>query len=335
MSARQAKNPDEAERQDEMPQPEITKYLDDIDLMIEHCRKQGIVLPTSIASEIALIVPSEKKEPMDADKIKNAMRVHGQLCGKIAPATPRSLDAAKFSWDKWCALKIWLFVMAVLFPAAFIGLIGFCVTLPTSASPALTQPDPNAPSDPNAERLAPASPQDANSVAPADPNTAKSVATQVGETPNRWQTQLNYLFAAMVGAAFSGLLTAYTYLRNRSFDPNYVALYMIRFVLGLVAGVILANLWPTTAKQGGMMEALGPGITALLGGYSAEAVRQILDRLVEVLVTTVRGKQDTGAQERLTIAKEVLTIRQAAAEAQPDAADLTERLDALITKLQE
>jgi hypothetical protein len=117
--------------------------------------------------------------------------------------------------------------------------------------------------------------------------------------------QFNYLFAAMLGAAFNGLLTAYNYLRDRSFDPHYVAVYVIRFVVGLLAGVVLANLGSELFQGNDTLAKLGPGIIALLGGYSAEAVRQVVDRLVEVLATIVKGK-DTATDERLTVTKDVL-----------------------------
>lgn len=145
--------------------------------------------------------------------------------------------------------------------------------------------------------------------------------------------QLNFLYAAILGAAFNGLLTAYKYLRNRSFDPNYVGLYVIRFCVGVVAGIILANLGAELFKSNDTLSKLAPGIIALLGAYSAEAVRQILDRLVEVLLTVVKGK-DTSSEERLAIAKDVLSVSQAAASNPTTPADVKSKLDGLLKKLQ-
>src|SRR6185503_9358434 len=97
--------------------------------------------------------------------------------------------------------------------------------------------------------------------------------------------QLNFLAAAALGSAFAGLLIASDYLKNRTFDPRYLPVYYIRFFVGLLAGSILANLGSQLFEGNSTIATLGPGIIALLGGYSAEAVKQILDRLVEVLVT--------------------------------------------------
>jgi len=137
----------------------------------------------------------------------------------------------------------------------------------------------------------------------------------------------------MLGAAFSGLLTAYSYLKSSSFDPHYATIYVIRFVVGLVAGVILANLGFGLFSGNDTIIKLGPGIIALIGGYSAEAVRQILDRLVEILVTAVRGK-DTTTDERLAVAKDVLSIAQTAASDPNTPANVKDKLDGLLKKLQ-
>jgi hypothetical protein len=60
---------------------------------------------------------------------------------------------------------------------------------------------------------------------------------------------------------------------------------------GVVAGFVLSHLvrshWanPETA-----LADLTPGMIALLGGFSAEVVEQVLQRLIAVMVTAVRGE---------------------------------------------
>src|ERR1044071_4901399 len=111
---------------------------------------------------------------------------------------------------------------------------------------------------------------------------------------------LNAAFGAGLGAAFYVLLSAQPYLTNRSFDPKYNATYASRFIIGLIAGIILASgLRPiiSTHLEGGQFP-ITPGILAILGGYAAEAVQQILQRLVEVLLTAVRGDGSAQLQAR-------------------------------------
>ncbi len=119
-------------------------------------------------------------------------------------------------------------------------------------------------------------------------------------------TQTGYLCAAVLGAAISGLFTMQHYIRARTFEPNYFFVYLIRFVVGVVAGVVLANFGAGLFKGSELIPKLGPSGIALLGGYSAEAVRQILDRLVQVLVTTVKGRDPTSG--KLAVAQEMLSI---------------------------
>src|SRR5215831_5478941 len=109
----------------------------------------------------------------------------------------------------------------------------------------------------------------------------------IADVLDQWRTlefllpTLNAFFGATLGASFYILLNTQDYLVTRSFDPKYNSVYAARFITGVVAGVILTNaLGPVVQKQ---LESthygLTPGILAILGGYAAEAVQQILQRL--------------------------------------------------------
>ena len=110
---------------------------------------------------------------------------------------------------------------------------------------------------------------------------------------------LNAFFGAGLGAAFYILLSTREYLVNRTYDPKYNAVYVARFITGLVAGVILATaLGPGLIKATGQQPGLSltPGILAILGGFAADAVQQILQRVVEVLLAVVQGDGSADAQ---------------------------------------
>lgn len=115
---------------------------------------------------------------------------------------------------------------------------------------------------------------------------------------------LNAFAGASLGASFYVLVRTQPFLVSRSYDPKYNAVYVARFITGVIAGVILAIairpvLDPALSGAGGT---LGPGVLAILGGYATEAVEQILQRLVEVLLTAVRG--DGSGQVEARLAKE-------------------------------
>jgi hypothetical protein len=116
---------------------------------------------------------------------------------------------------------------------------------------------------------------------------------------------LNAFFGAGLGASFYVLLNTQSYLVTRSFDPKYNSVYAARFITGLVAGVILANaLGPVLQKQLESTQfGLTPGILAILGGYAAEAVQQILQRLVEVLLAVVRGDNSARVQAKAAVSQ--------------------------------
>lgn len=103
---------------------------------------------------------------------------------------------------------------------------------------------------------------------------------------------LNLLFllsAAGLGACFAALFQANRYIANNTFDPKFEASYWIRVVLGLMAGIILAELIPLDFFGSGTVQSLGKPVLALLGGFSAAAVYRIISKIVDALESLVRG----------------------------------------------
>jgi hypothetical protein len=152
---------------------------------------------------------------------------------------------------------------------------------------------------------------------------------------------VNAFAGAGLGASFYVLLKTQPYLINRSYDPRYNASYISRFITGVIGGVILASaIGPTLADRlgSGPGTTLTPGILAILGGYAAEAVEQILQRLVDVLLAIVRG--DGSIQVRAKLA-DAQAERTAAVEAlipelegtQGDPAKLKETIKKISTTL--
>jgi hypothetical protein len=110
--------------------------------------------------------------------------------------------------------------------------------------------------------------------------------------------QLTYLSAAAIGASFYALFTAHRYVVAGTFDPRYTMVYWSRLFLGLIAGVILANFMPQPASSVDQLFPITQTSVALLGGYSAEAVNRILRRLVDMLLTLVKGDIETTVAAR-------------------------------------
>ncbi|MCP4744892.1 MAG: hypothetical protein GY874_01950 [Desulfobacteraceae bacterium] len=116
---------------------------------------------------------------------------------------------------------------------------------------------------------------------------------------------LNELFllsAAAIGASFSALFSANYYLQKGTFNPSYETSYWIKFVLGLLGGIIIATLIPIEQAGTEALKGFGKPILALLGGFSAQVVYRILNRLTKALESLFRGDEtDTTMAREETI----------------------------------
>ncbi len=122
---------------------------------------------------------------------------------------------------------------------------------------------------------------------------------------NSFWTLVNAFFGAVLGASFYVLVKTQPYLANRSYDPKFNASYISRFFTGVIGGLILSIAFGPflSGKLGTELgQSLSPGVLALLGGFSAEAVEVILQRLVEILLTAVRGDARDEAKAKLVAA---------------------------------
>ncbi|MCW3081694.1 hypothetical protein [Segetibacter sp.] len=85
------------------------------------------------------------------------------------------------------------------------------------------------------------------------------------------------LAAAVLGATFSALFKVNRYISDQTYEAIYLSSYWIRFVLGIISGIILSELIPIDAdSKSGMM---AKPLLALLGGFSAGVVYKLLMKL--------------------------------------------------------
>lgn len=106
---------------------------------------------------------------------------------------------------------------------------------------------------------------------------------------------LNQLFlvcSAGLGACFSGLFLANSFIAKATYDPRFDSSYWSRIILGIIAGIILVELLPSTLFDDGSMKNFGKPSLAMFGGFSANVVYRILQRLVDSLEMLVKGKAE-------------------------------------------
>ncbi|HEX6746286.1 MAG TPA: hypothetical protein VF092_03145 [Longimicrobium sp.] len=179
-------------------------------------------------------------------------RVHSQLVVLVAPATPRALLALG---DEGHDLKrlAWLGHAGVVRRMMLVAAISVLLFLAVNVSDVVN--------DGTADLLKATGPT--------------AIALEV------W-----FVSAAAMGASFAMLMQVSDYIVKRTYDPKHEPGYWIRFLLGIMAGLILAVLVPVPKDSA--IAALGKPTLALLGGFSASAVYRILIKLVETVEALFR-----------------------------------------------
>lgn len=104
------------------------------------------------------------------------------------------------------------------------------------------------------------------------------------------------LSASALGAGFYTLLTVRKYLINRTFNPRYNYHYVIRFILGIISGVMLALIFSDQLHKNG--ENYSVEVIAIVGGFAADAVSIILNRLAEILKTALVGTDENSTGKK-------------------------------------
>jgi len=131
------------------------------------------------------------------------------------------------------------------------------------------------------------------------------------------------LSAASLGSCFANLQKVNSFITDGTYDPKFQSTYWTRWVMGVISGVLLAQLvydvfFPdskTGSSNAILPISLGQPILALLGGYSFDVVYGILNHTIESIRRFFLGARDgseanregarlaeAAAQERLTSA---------------------------------
>ena len=103
--------------------------------------------------------------------------------------------------------------------------------------------------------------------------------------------QLFLMSAASIGASFATLFQVNGYIKNATYDPMFESTYWVRFVLGLLAGTMLATLIPIESfgSPNSTTQGFGRPLLSLLGGFSASVVFRILTRLTSAVESIFKG----------------------------------------------
>lgn len=286
--------------------------LQECEAMVEYAQSRGIPVPPQILQQLTLLKMDRSQaqssrstgNPMKAYTSRSAAapevpsgseldeslaKVHADLAGKIQPATPSTVKLLKEEREK---NGFWLFLGPVPLVRNMMGVTIFFLLLFLAL---FLSPDVN--------------------------STTINQDILSFEGTKFLLNQLFIISIAALGASFYGLFEAYKYISKGSYDPTYTSAYWIRFTLGIVSGVILAqfigfgNASQDAASGGQLNEVFSGPLLAFLGGFSARVVHKILNRLVDSVESFVSGSAQDVLRAREESAKvqmeeQLIRIRQ-------------------------
>lgn len=229
------------------PGPALRAQLNiECELMIAYALSGGREIPQSIGDALDVLDQNAPTSP----SLATLSALHNALSRLVAPATPRGLAAIRQDNTRHSFLHRFGAVPALrylLLAAVGFSWIFFLTTLTEDINPA---------------------------------NLAKDIYTSSG-----WAAGLVMLFllsASGMGATFGALFEVYQHVSDGDYDPKYDSIYWVRIGIGLMAGLILAQLMPLPPRDASATALTRP-LLALLGGYSASVVHRILERLVSAV----------------------------------------------------
>ncbi|RXQ95626.1 hypothetical protein EO244_07120 [Ancylomarina salipaludis] len=266
-------------------------------------------------------IPSEAKKIIDINKGKvseweshEILNLHKCLSLKVAPARPKTISLLykEAQKNKWLAFLGPVGLVRRLMATTLLSLVSFILI---SLSPHVN-----------------------------NASVSKGILADHG-----FELLLNLMFflsAAALGACFSNLFQANKYIVNGTYDPKYESSYWIRFVLGLIAGLMMAVLIPASleVQQSPGIGFLTVPILAMLGGFSASLFYRILNRAVTTVDTLLTGltdkNSDNKTQERLlkqnqqqTLEKQQIVEELLSLKAEVKEGDVNEKLKNTINKI--
>jgi hypothetical protein len=207
---------------------DLKQALHEFHIMLRYALAEGLEIDEQTRMAVGAVEQLQPDTPLPATVLpvtfNQVMTAHGALAKIVAPATPLSLEATEPApgWLGSVKNPPLILVMMILGLAAAVGFLLTTIFLAPASGGS------TAPNNPVAMEVAPGAIRQLQYAA---------LRTPIGTTIDEFQTrrgleQLNWLFAAALGAVFYVLFTAHQYVKERTFDPRYNSMYMTRFVLG-------------------------------------------------------------------------------------------------------
>lgn len=218
--------------------------------MLEFSSGRGILIPPSF-SEFVKRLPKETDHDSSLEFDAGIIALHNDLSTLVAPATPHAIHLLM---KRGRMSDFFIGDLRILWWMVTALILSLCGFVGLAMSPYVT-----------AESI------------------SASYLTLTGLS--QFFVLMFILCSAMIGSSIANLFKLYHYVSSAQFERRYEVSYQVRFFLGIAAGLILAELVPNSFGD----EFTKP-LVALLSGFAARAVEEVLNRLVETLRTLVNGR---------------------------------------------
>jgi len=256
-------------------------YLDQIiftecNAMVKYALGKGLKIPNEIVENIqkcehgivATVDSTEQKDPNISECIVLLNQVHSQLSKIVAPAKPKTL--ALFEKEEKDTFVKFLGPVPLVRRMMLIAIFSLIALVGLSSSTYVN-------GDPSSFGLT--------------TNSGTSLLVN----------QLFLMSAASIGTSFAALFQVNDYIKNATYDSMYESTYWVRFVLGLLAGTMLATLIPIErlGDANSTTNGFGRPLLSLVGGFSASVVFRVLTRLTTAIESVFQGdvKEVLASQE--------------------------------------
>lgn len=256
-------------------------------VMIKHALASGQNIPSELASTILLqlssknILEGELTIQKNREEIRKLIYMHSVLCDIVKPALPGTLmllDKEKKSGNYLLFLGP-VTIVRELMIACILSIVCFILL---SLSPYIN---------------------------------AKGGAILTEDGLPLLVNLLLFLSAAGLGAGFSGLYKANSFIAKGTFNPDFNASYRSRYVLGLVSGLVLAILIkssPSSSQESELGDFFDPTLLRILlsvvGGFSADLFYTLMLRLIETLNFLFQGNSRNEGTNNSKDAAGVITL---------------------------
>jgi hypothetical protein len=235
----------------------------EVEAMALYALGVGVGVPTELMDQVSAALPASENAESAEDRITALAAAHLGLTKLLAPAKPGSILLLVEQRRDNKVLRTFGAVPLVRFMLA-IAVLSLLTLLGISLSPHV------------------------NAV-----NMTKGLLNLFGS--DLLCIEIFLVAAAAVGASLANLRRLDKYVSNCTYEQRFESSYWTRLVMGVISGVILSQvvysaITGSNPDATSTLSSFGQPVLALLGGFSADLVHDILNQFISVFGNLLAGR---------------------------------------------